>query len=406
MTTAALISKHDLQRLITQNPNDPRVLNALQQHLASPATGEDGIGLLFELYQHPALHQEMKGLVSTLVMSLLRHDVAQVSPASIGLNPEHQAFKMIYRGLGHHLDMAFAEIDLVSKLQRDALDKTTSPKFVIAIPKSGSSLLGICLGNMIKLSRGGSLDNNAFMFRGYPSWWNVGDTHDWDLRPEIGADPLFRQYPGGVYKGHVAPSPKNLEILKLYKESRYLITIRDPRDQFVAHYCQQRRIGVRQVGNTSTDDTSRKELVQADVVDFMKSGKLFENLMFIGQWLALRDKDRSRVVAYEKLMSEPVGVLEAVSNHFDLALGKDQVLAVYQYAQELTNRTQGSDQSGQDQAIYPLGWTGASGVWKTYFSQEACSVFEETMQSFNQLTPWGQLIQEHYPSLASASLNA
>jgi len=399
MTTAPMpADQSSPEHLIRSAPNDVRAIQAVQQRLAQQGTTPETMRLLFEFYLAPGLQPVNKSLVTSLILNAVQGDIAQFQPASVGLNTESPAFKMIYKGFAHNLDKAFAEIDLLRKLQRDDPDESLWPRFIIAIPKSGSSLLGICIGNMIKLSRGGQLDNNPFMFRGYPSWWQVGETHDWDLRPEVGADMLFRQFPGGIYKGHINPIPKNFAVLDLYKHSKYQIIIRDPRDQIVADYCQHLRFGgsAKWPGETTPD----KAEVQRDLVEFMRGGQLIDNLSFVGKWLTNRHADRSMVVTYEDLMQEPIEVLDRSASHFGLPLGRDVLEKVYTYAEGITNRTSGADTSGHDTSIYPLGWTGEVGIWETYFSDEASDLFDQTMLCLENTTPWARAIRGHYPALS------
>lgn len=387
----------ELARRVEQAPNDPDVIRAVYRLLGQTDAAPEARRLLFELALNPALEGAARGYVTALIVNVLREDAGLFDPGAIGLDPDHPACRMVCRGLKAHLDGAFNEFELARALRDGSMTPADAPKFIIAIPKSGSSMLGICLGNMIKLSRGMELDDNAFMFRGYPAWWRLGDTHDWDLRPEIGADPLFQAFPGGVYKGHINPIDKNFEILRLYEPSRSLIVVRDPRDQIAASFCQWRRFSPDPVARASADDDARR-----DMLEHMRSGQLLESLIFVGKWLARRDPQRSMVVTYERLIEEPETVLTQVSDHFTLGLSREQIRRVYDYASRITDRVGGDDQSGHDPTIYPFGWTGTRGVWRRYFSDEAGAFFDETYEAFCASTPWGEPVGQIYPELGCA----
>lgn len=389
-----------LSKLIAENPNDPQVLRAVERLLDATGGSPGALRPLFELYLHPDLRDGARGVVTAIMVKNIRRHAGLFDPRALGLDPSRRAFKMIYRGLGHHLDMAVDEIGLLARFQNGEMDEAHSPKFIVAIPKSGSSMLGICLGNMMTLTRGGSLEDDPFLNRGYPAWWSLGATHDWDLRPEIGADPLFRRFPGGIYKGHITPCDKNFAILGLYDASRYLVVIRDPRDQIVAAYCDHMRAR-RRAGGGSSGPPPGAEEVRADLLRYMRSGTLLENLTFVGKWLARRDPARSLVVTYERLVGEPERVLGEVAAHFRLGVSAEQVRAIHRRASAITDRVGGQDQSGYDPTIYPLGWTGRVGVWRTYFSEEAAGVFERSFDGFGAMCPWGDLIREVYPDLDS-----
>ncbi len=383
---------HFIDRL-KADPNDTSLVDAYQAILADSGRDLAVQRLLFEWYTLPQLSHDMKGALLLLVINLLRDDAPYADRMTFGLDPKTEAFKSIHRGIKIHLDNAVESLSLISRLQAGLYTRADSPKFIVAVPKSGSSLLGICLGNMIRLANGGQLDQNPFEWRGYPAWWQEGRTHDWDLRPEIGADPLFLRYPGGVYKGHIPPTPKNLHVLNLYPESRYVVTIRDPRDQLAAWYCHRRRS---QAGSSHVPEAHEvHECIDALIHD----GTLLEFLEFTGKWLALRDPERSMVTTYEELVDRPLDTLRRLRDLYDLKVTEEQVKQIHDYATPVTHRESGIDRSGHDRAVYPLGWTGRIGIHESYFSPANRAAFDEVFQAFGKTCPWGKAICHHYPDL-------
>lgn len=389
-----------LPGLIDRNPNEPQILRAVEALVDATEGSAEAVRLLFRLYLHPRLCDGAKGIATALIVKVIRRDAGHFDPRPMGIDPESRAFRMIHRGLKHHLDQAVEEIALVARFQHGQVDALNAPKFIVAIPKSGSSLLGICLGGLIALSRGVDPGAEPFAFRGYPAWWSMAGTHDWDLRPEIGADPLFRRFPGGVYKGHITPTDKNFAVLGLYEASKYLVCVRDPRDQIVAAYCDTIRAR-RRAGDQAPGGRTEVE-VHEDVLRFLRSGLLLENLTFVGKWLARRHAERSLVVTYERLMAEPREVLRGVADHFGLPVTDEQIGRVYERAAGITDRTGGRDTSGHDTGIYPLGWTGRVGVWRTYFSDECARVFDDAFAGFAAASPWGREIGRVYPALGGS----
>ena len=388
-----------LAALIDRSPNEPQVLRAVEGLIDATGASPGAVRLLFQLYLHPLLCDKAKGIATALIVKVIRRDAGHFDPRPMGIDPDTRPYRMIYRGLAHHLDQAVEEIALLARFQHARVDAHTAPKFIVAIPKSGSSLLGMCLGGMIALTRGGSLEGDPFAFRGYPAWWSLGNNHDWDLRPEIGADPLFQKFPGGVYKGHITPSDKNFAILGLFERSRYLVCGRDPRDQLVAAYCDGVRARMR--AGWTPDGARTEEVVHAELLSYLRGGALLENLTFVGKWLARRHADRSLVVTYERLMAEPLPVLRLVADHFGLGVSDTQIEQLHARAAGITDRVGGLDRSGRDLAIYPLGWTGREGVWRTYFSGATSRAFEAAFRGFDAAGPWGGPISELYPDLVA-----
>jgi hypothetical protein len=391
-----------LPALIDRNPNEPQIMRAVEALIDATGGSADAVRLLFQLYLHPRLCDAAKGIATAMIVKVIRRDAGHFDARPMGLDPESRAFKMIHRGLRHHLDQAVEELALLARFQHGQVDARSAPKFIVAIPKSGSSLLGMCLGGMIALTRGVDPGAEPFAFRGYPAWWSLAGTHDWDLRPEIGADPLFKRFPGGVYKGHITPTDKNFAILDLYAASRYLVCVRDPRDQIVAAYCDT--IRARQRGGESVPGARTEREVHDDVLAFLRSGLLLENLSFVGKWLARRHADRSLVVTYERLMAEPREVLRQVADHFALGVTDGQIGEIHERAAGITDRTGTRDTSGHDRGIYPLGWTGRVGVWRTYFSDEAARAFGAAFAGFGGACPWGREIERLYPALGGPGL--
>lgn len=386
-----------LAEAIAVNPNDPSLVGRMQDLLAATNRSPDALRLLFDWYTRSELADQLKGALLGVILLSVRADAHLCDPRIFGVNPDDPRYKAMGSSLKHHLDQAFEVMSLLQRFQADQVTVRTAPKFIIAIPKSGSSLVGICLGNMVKLANGGTLDNDAFAWRGYPAWWDLGVAQDWDLRPEIGADPLFVRYPGGIYKGHIPPTDKNLAVLGLYPRSRYVITVRDPRDQLVAAFCSKLRW---RRDHAPQDHRPPGEAeVHEEIGKLISGGALLESLHFAGKWLAVRDRDRSLVVTYEQVVSDPLAVLEGMSSLYELGHSRETLRRIHEYASPYTDRAGGYDRSGADPAIYPMGWTGRAGVHESYLSPRNRREFDKVFNAFAQAGPWAEPIRELYPDL-------
>ncbi len=391
---------------IRTNPNNP----ALFKMMESPPLQSPPLGIIFDWYSHRQISDQTKGVLIGIIVSRLREDAHLFNPGAFGVDVTDQYYQALYRGLGYYLNQSIELLNLTRQLQAEALDVRRAPKFIAALGKSGSSLLGICLGNMVKLSNGGKLDNKPFEWRDNPAWWKLqmtpqralsqemGASSDWDLRPEIGADPMFLVWPGAVYKGHIPPVNKNLGVLDLYKESRYVIIVRDPRDWAPATFCNH----LSAYHDLHPDE--KMEILSADKVHdeltkVIQDGQLQEALHFIGKWLDVRHRDRSIVVTYEQLMNNPLAVLNKMAALYEMDYSEDQLQEIYDYAAHQTNRETGAFDSGYDKSIYPLGWTGRIGIYQTYFSNVNTEQFNRVFRAFCQSCPWGDGIMEMYPEL-------
>lgn len=383
---------------IDNRPADPAHINSIQPLLTIPETARPAVALLAEWAARPDLPDTLRGLLAFFIAFGLRPDAERFDPAALGVDSEAFDKAVIDPGLSHHLHHAVHGVDLARKLN-EGIPLRDAPKFIAAIQKSGSTLLADLLTAMTKLDRGLHVDDPA-SFRGYPAYWRLGRGHDWDLRADIGADPLFTDQPGAIYKGHIPPTQKNLRILDLYRTSRYLVCVRDPRDQAVAHFCQLLRRD-RNHGEMTQPLTEAQTHDRLDA--YIGSGTVLESLLFMGKWLDTRNKDghasRSAVITYEELMTEPTATLRRIADLFELDLDDDALARVWGAISPNTDRRFAIDKTGTDRLIYPLGWTGEIGTHKRYFSTQNAEAFDRVFRGFEASAPWAANLRRHYPDL-------
>lgn len=389
---------HDLDAIradINARPGDPAPLARLQPMLVEPDTARAALAILYDWSLRPGLPDQLRGLLAFFIAFGTRGDAAHFDPRPLGVDPAAFDKAVIDPGLAHHLHHAVHGVDLARSL-RAGIPLRDAPKFIAAIEKSGSSLLADLLAAMTRLDRGLPIDHPT-SFRGYPAWWSLGRGHDWDLRADIGADPMFTSQPGAIYKGHIPPTQKNLRILELYGTSRYLICVRDPRDQAVAKFCQLLRRD-RNRGELTAPLTEAETHERLDA--YLTGGDVLESLMFVGKWLAERHADRSGVITYEGLMSEPAATLGRIAELYGMDLDGAALDRVWRAISPTTDRRTGADRSASDRVIYPLGWTGEIGVHETYFSVQNAATFRRVFEGFGAASPWAAKIRSIYPGLA------
>ncbi|HHN78759.1 MAG TPA: hypothetical protein ENK11_08840 [Phycisphaerales bacterium] len=379
---------------IKADPLNPDVIAPLFTLCTQPSSARSALSLLAQWSTHPNLPNELRGMIAYCIAACIRHDAGHFNPARFGVNPDLFDGAAIDTGLSHHLLHAVQNVDLLRRLEA-GIPLRDAPKFIVAVQKSGSSLLADCVAGIVKMDRGYALEAPC-SYRAHPRWWPLGKGHDWDLRADIGAEPEFLAFPGAIYKGHIPPSQKNLRILEIYRTSRYLICLRDPRDQAVADFCQSLR-RCRNAGELVDEPTAEETRRRLDA--FIKGGTVFEALHFVGKWLAERDPTRSLVVTYENLISEPIATLRNIAELYEIELPDSSLQQVWEFVSPTTDRRRGADRTAEDRRIYPLGWTGEIGIHKKYFDDTNAETFEKVFAGFDAAGPWGGEIRALYPDL-------
>ncbi|MBF0589006.1 MAG: sulfotransferase [Magnetococcales bacterium] len=387
------------QALMTylQRPNEPALVDLLDQIVQVVQYPAWVRQVVMEWFFHPQIELPNRSRLYLHMLKII-DDMKEFDASTLGKNQESRAFRNIFKSPPYHVGQALSSLDLIDALDEKRYTIHNTPKFIVALWKSASTMLGLCLGMMVAVSKGEAETGGSNVYRGYPDWWYTGDQdpHDWELRPEVGADPLFRCYPGGVYKGHIHPTPNNLKILDLYDSSRYVLIIRDPRDQLVATYCAERE------GRT---EVPSKQQIHERMSQLMQDGTLFDALHFSSEWLKKRDPERSIVITFEQLMHDPMEALRRMNTLYQLGLDEAALQAIHQRADGVTNRHKGA-YGGSNPSKYPLGWSGAKGVWEQYFSTENRVLFQRSVQNFRELFHHGcgDALMEVYPDLLEMGL--
>jgi hypothetical protein len=311
-------------------------------------------------------------------------------------NINNPVIEKIYSGLYQHLSHYNGEAHLVLAFQNQRLNIHNSPHYIIALPKSASSMLGNCVATMISKYHGTLEKDGALGRRGYPSWSKVGNAWDWQLRPEIAADTLFKIYPGGIYKGHLEVNGNNLAILKEYKHSKYIILFRHPMDQLIGQFCNalKNKEGCMYDSILPFDGNTMNAFdVDGSIKFLIENGYLLHALQYIGKWLHFRDKHNSIVITYEAFMRTPINCLQRCSKLLELDFEETDLIPVH----DKFNKLAKNKDTNLDRTIYPKGWSGEIGIWKNYFSEENTALFKSMYKKILEVSPWANEILEYYP---------
>ncbi len=172
--------------------------------------------------------------------------------------------------------------------------------FIVAFRKSGSSWLKSMLASLpgfynmpVWKWRGRIIQNN---------WIIARDIHD--LSPD-----LFASYNNRliVDRRHTWAKSGNIEILRK-SELKYIITVRDPRDQIISWYWHARR---------SVDCWDHKSALEKSLSEYitmkLESGEYEREFIdWLRGWLDNRDLEKSLLVRYEDLLEDPFAELKKI----------------------------------------------------------------------------------------------
>lgn len=190
--------------------------------------------LLAAHFRHPAYPEAQKQIFLAF-NTLFARELDRIEGLNLEALPaDDSLYAGFVKNYDHYVRSYVSERRLIKLILNNALSVHNSPHYIIALQKSGSSVFGDSVSTLIANHK--QKDSN---WRSYPAWWGVKQDcafNDWDLRPEIGAEPILRD--GGIYKGHIEPNGKNLAVLDMYPESRYVLWFRDPRDIIASVFCE------------------------------------------------------------------------------------------------------------------------------------------------------------------------
>lgn len=235
---------------------------------------------------------------------------------------------------------------------------------------------------------------------------------DSDLRPEM----VQGMQDGAVIEYHVRCTGKNLKVIDLLG-IKYVILLRHPADQLAANYCDLQRSFVMEAEHFETGSKGERvfydHIYPLDIfalgkaLEFdspseaigllIKDGYLQATLAWACDWLRFRDPDRSMVVRYEDFIADREAVLRRVARFLtDSDPSEDSLRRSDQIMEEYASKRA---KQRQEHNIYPRGWTGHAGCWRSYFSEENRRDYAATVKNFLECRPQSNLLLGAYPDL-------
>jgi hypothetical protein len=222
--------------------------------------------------------------------------------------------------------------------------------FVAGLPKSGSTWV-------------------SDLLRSLPGFSQFTPVH-WNQNYQVGEIGAAEHalYPGwqdefrgmlAVVKGHTWGTPENVAVLR-ESGSRYVLTVRDPRDVIISEYWFVRRTP-HHASYSMANSLSLGEYITARL-----DGGAFEamTLDWIRSWLANRDPDSSIILRYEDLLLDPFSCLKRTVAFLKLDVPAD----VIRQSVELNSfeRKAARKQGTEDTSKFLR--KGTSGQWRDVFT--------------------------------------
>ena len=263
--------------------------------------------------------------------------------------------------------------------------------YVAGIPKSASSLMWLIVSTLQEedgRADPGKLPNTL------PSPFQP-------LRFE-----LMDMFPhGGTFSGH-APLSFDTNLFLRGTQCKYVVHLRHPADFIVALYCHTdpnplsfvdpRLLEMLSFGKVyeerwvyALSAMQRKALIRDEIslddgiASLLRDGPLFKAMEWMTDWLAYRDPGLSTVSTYEGLVCDFEGTINALCQFVRGRQIDDYRL---DYLRHVFAQTADEGRQ-QDPERYPKGWTGAVGVWQSYFNGDNIAIYNEVVERFLSCYP-------------------
>ena len=175
-----------------------------------------------------------------------------------------------------------------------------------------------------------------------------------------------------IIKGHTRGTSSNAEQLRA-SNTKYLITVRDPRDQIISDYWYTRNRPHHPNHSTATR-LEVKAFIEREL-DPLTSGT--QRADWVREWLTNRDPRLSFIVRYEDLLSDTSGTLERIFDFLELNrfhLSIPQVVSRHSFVQRSGGRTPGAEDTSS------FVRRGAPGEWREIFTAELKAAFAAQME--------------------------
>jgi hypothetical protein len=227
--------------------------------------------------------------------------------------------------------------------------------FVAGLPKSGSTWFAkMCA----------SLDGfDKFT----PLRWGTDLPDSWEPTCDL-YEGVFEEFKNrlAVVKGHTYGTEENVDFLRR-AGIRYLLTVRDPRDQIISAYWYLKKSPIHwdwQLVNRLT--------LSEFITHKLQSGEFEQNIVdWCRSWLDHRDENASMLVRYEDLLEDTKAVMSEVFRHLGIARSEEEVERIVETNsfKRVSGRTPGQQDTGSFLR------KGVSGEWREIFTDEQKELF-------------------------------
>lgn len=237
--------------------------------------------------------------------------------------------------------------------------------FIAGLAKSGSTWLADMLQSLPGFARY------------QPAAWTASFLHEphQDIYAELFQEVRTRL---AVVKGHTSGSPDN--VLELHKSGyRYLVTVRDPRDQVISGYWYLRN---------RPNHPAHSLAMRLTLEDFLTheldpQTAAIRRGDWIREWLSNRDRNQSVVVKYEDLLGDTIGEMSRILRFLEIDAPLSQLEAIVR-ENSFENRS-GRARGAEDTSSFMR--RGIAGEWKEVFNRGhnelSRAAFEDLIQALD-----------------------
>ncbi len=230
--------------------------------------------------------------------------------------------------------------------------------FIISLPKGGSTWVSRLFASI-----------QGFAIYS-PRRWNITIGDSWsDQRWNLYRG-LFEEFKHklAVVKGHTWAHPGNISQLR-ESNIKYLITVRDPRDQVISEYWHCRNYPLhwdRQLAMS----TSPTEFI---TYKFDSGAFERETLSWLRMWIKNREPQQSIMIRYEDLLRDPEAVFRKALNFLGFQLADDELRRIIEINsfEAITARKPGQA------ADHQFNRKGIAGEWKEVYTGKLRDKFLE-----------------------------
>lgn len=229
--------------------------------------------------------------------------------------------------------------------------------FIAGLPRSGSTWIANIFASLDGFEKY-DLDN-----------WKTGLMKSWDDFQTTDIFPgSFEKYKNklAVIKGHTWGEERNLRVLRDSK-LKYLITMRDPRDNIISCYYYIKN------HPQHWDHIKSLNLTLENYITFkLKSGEYNkQNLNWIRSWLNNYDKSRSHMIKYEDMLIDPMENLRIAFSFMGFKINDAIINGIIEKNkfEKITGRSRGEE----DKRSFNRKAT--SGEWESVFTREQKELF-------------------------------